>query len=102
MQLAKRNVRLSFLCSQGDPLLDELREAGGKELQSLCTRGQITLDIIPRSDHTFSSLEDHGRLLNVILQRIGAMALPEKIPVNASEFASQPDMVTAGDSVASL
>jgi len=98
-RLSQRNVRLTFLCSRGDPLLDELREAGGNELQRLCALGQITLDIIPHSDHTFSSLEDHERLLDMIVRRIRTMTLAESFPAPAFEMASHADIVTTRNSV---
>jgi pimeloyl-ACP methyl ester carboxylesterase len=71
-QLADRNVHLTFVCSQGDPCVDDLKEAGGNELKRLCALGGMALKVIPRSDHTFSSLFDHERLLQVILERVGS------------------------------
>lgn len=82
-RLADRGIRLTFLCSQGDPLLDELRKAGGNELQQLCALGKTTVDVIPRSDHTFSSLDDHDQLLEVVLKRINAIARIAKKEVPA-------------------
>lgn len=70
-QLAGRNVPLTFVCSQGDPCVDALREAGGDELKRLCALDGMTLKVIPRSDHTLSSLFDHERLMQVILERVG-------------------------------
>lgn len=72
--LAGRSVQLTFVCSQGDPCVHDLQEAGGNELKRLCAMGGMTLKIIPRSDHTFSSLSDHERLLQVILERVGSAA----------------------------
>ena len=83
-RLAQQDVRLTFLCSQGDPLLDELREAGGDDFRQLSALGKIALDIIPRSDHTFSSLDDHERLLDVILRRIKAMTPAKNISISRS------------------
>ena len=71
-QLVERSVHLTFVCSQGDPSVDDLKEAGGAELKRLCALGGVTLKVIPRSDHTFSSLFDHERLLQVILERVGS------------------------------
>jgi hypothetical protein len=75
--LVDRGVRLIFLCSQGDPLLNDLRQAGGHQLQQLCTLGKAALEIVPRSDHTFSSLDDQERLLESILERIDAISSAE-------------------------
>jgi pimeloyl-ACP methyl ester carboxylesterase len=76
-RLADRGIRLAFLCSEGDPRFDDLQEAGGIELKKLCKLGKVTLDIIPRSDHTFSSLDDQEKLLKTILERVDAISLVE-------------------------
>ena len=72
-ELAARHVNLVFLCAQGDPVLKNLREMGGSDLKQSCAMGAAFLDIIPRSDHTFSSLDDQEKLLNVIVRRVDAM-----------------------------
>jgi len=100
--LARRNVRLTFLCSQGDPLLDELREAGGDELQRSCALGKVTLDVIPRSDHTFSSLDDQDRLLEVILRRIKTMSLARDGTADSSELAFPAEAVPLDNSAVGL
>jgi pimeloyl-ACP methyl ester carboxylesterase len=71
-QLADRDVHLTFVCSEGDRFVDDLPEAGGNELKHLCRRGRMALKVIPRSDHTFSSLFDQRQLLQVILDQLGA------------------------------
>lgn len=71
-QLAGRYVHITFVCSQGDLCVDDLREAGGPELKRLCVLGRLTLRVIPRSDHTFSSLYDQERLLQVIIERLSS------------------------------
>ncbi len=88
-RLADRDIHLTFVCSQGDPSVDDLREAGGNELKHLQLLGRMTLQVIPRSDHTFSSIYDHERLLRVILERLAsttpAIRKPDYIP---EEFAA--------------
>jgi len=64
--LVARNVHTAFLCSAGDPRLDDLRAAGGETLERLCRSGAIALNVIPGADHTFSSLDDQERLLHTI------------------------------------
>ena len=64
-----RGVRISFICSEGDHRLDELRTAGGKLLKEFCADRKLTLDVIKGSDHTFSSLADQKRLINIVLVR---------------------------------
>ena len=95
-------MRLTFLCSQGDPLLDELREAGGDELQRSYALGKVTLDVIPRSDHTFSSLDDHDRLLEVILRRIKTMSLARDGTADSSELAFPAEAVPLDNSAVGL
>jgi alpha/beta superfamily hydrolase len=72
---ADLGAQLTFICSKGDPLLQDLREAGGDELKRLCAQGKVACDVIPGSDHTFSSLYDQERLIDVILKRAHAAAL---------------------------
>lgn len=72
-RLAQRRVQLAFLCSDGDPLLDDLREAGGEGLRQLCSSGKVVLEVIPRSDHTFSSLDDQNRLMMAVVERVKAI-----------------------------
>jgi pimeloyl-ACP methyl ester carboxylesterase len=74
-ELAGRGVRLTFICSKGDPLLRDLRDAGGRDLKHLCAQEKVACDVIPRSDHTFSSLHDQERLVDAILKRADAAAL---------------------------
>jgi len=88
-QLAERDIQLTFVYSQGDPSVDDLQEAGRNELKRLRTLGRMTLNVIPRSDHTFSSLHDHERLLQVILGRLSSMSpvrkpayVPEEAPIS--------------------
>lgn len=82
-RLADRGVRLTFLCSEGDPRLEDLREAGGLGLKELCARRSIALEIIARSDHTFSSLQDQEQLMKVLLERADVIGPEEKEPANA-------------------
>jgi pimeloyl-ACP methyl ester carboxylesterase len=93
-RLVDAGVRLTFLCSEGDPRLEDLREAGGDGLKQLSASGRIALEIIPRSDHTFSSLHDQEQLLKVIVKRIETMSPAEKeaasrFPLAATEQAPQ-------------
>jgi len=72
-RLAARKVNVVFVCSEGDPRLQDLQDAGGRTLKRLCASREVILDIIPRSDHTFSSVDDQERLLKVVCQRISTM-----------------------------
>ncbi|HKW35893.1 MAG TPA: alpha/beta fold hydrolase [Candidatus Acidoferrum sp.] len=75
-QLAGRDTQVMFAYAQDDLSVHELREAGGDELERLRVLGRTTLKVIPRADHTFSSLFDQERLVRVILDRLGSMTAP--------------------------
>lgn len=69
-QLASRDIRIMFACAQDDLSANELKKAGGDELKRLLALGKMTLKVIPRSDHTFSSVYDQERLVQAILDRL--------------------------------
>ena len=71
--LAERGARVTFLYAESDPQLNDLREAVGCELKQLCASGKVRVQIIPRSDHTFSSLHDQEKLLKKICVLIDAI-----------------------------
>jgi hypothetical protein len=64
--IVQRGLRAVFISSQGDHRLYNLRQAGGGRLRELCSQGKVELVTIPRTDHTFSSLRDQERLLEVV------------------------------------
>jgi pimeloyl-ACP methyl ester carboxylesterase len=67
--LLKRDVHPVFVCSAGDARLQSLRQLGGKAFLRMCVEGKTELTIVPRSDHTFSSLFDHARLINIVREK---------------------------------
>lgn len=77
-RLAGRGVSLTFVCSAGDPALGTLLEAGGNRLKQLRRQGSVAVDIIPRSDHTFSSLADQGKLLDAVVRHVEAITPEDK------------------------
>jgi pimeloyl-ACP methyl ester carboxylesterase len=83
-------TQLTFICSKGDPLLQDLREAGGGELKRLRVQGKVACDVIPGSDHTFSSLYDQERLIDVILKRAHAAALNPEPEAQVHAIGSNP------------
>lgn len=89
-ELAGRGVQLTFICSKGDPLLRDLREAGGDDLRRMCAQGKVSCDVIPRSDHTFSSLYDQERLVDAILTRANAAATNPKQQAHVAGTVSNP------------
>lgn len=90
--LVDRNVQLTFICSEGDHRLDDLKQTGGRSLKELLAGRRVALDIIRRSDHTFSSLSDQRRLMQVLLRRAEAM-------VQRTIELRNPSSVTATSSV---
>lgn len=89
-ELVDRGVQLTFICSKGDPLLRDLREAGGADLKRLCAQDKVACDVIPRSDHTFSSLYDQERLVDAILRRANVAALNSERRARVPTIASSP------------
>jgi pimeloyl-ACP methyl ester carboxylesterase len=85
-EAAECGVHLTFICSKGDPRLRDLNEAGGRELKRLCAHGKVERDVIPRSDHTFSSLHDQERLIGAVLKRTSTAAadLQQQAPMTAT------------------
>jgi pimeloyl-ACP methyl ester carboxylesterase len=71
--LAERGASVTFLYAESDPRLNDLREAVGRELKQLRALGNVRVQIIPRSDHTFSSLHDQEKLLKEICELIDAV-----------------------------
>ena len=88
-RVAAREVSVTFLCSQGDPDVEDLREAGGRQLEKLCAGRAVALEIIPRSDHTFTSLDDQARLLKAIVKRVETVTAQEAEESNASPLVSR-------------
>lgn len=89
-ELADREVQLTFVCAKGDLLLQDLYKAGGGDLKQLYAQGKVACEVIPRSDHTFSSLYDQERLVATIARRVDAAALVSKRHVHTPEIAAGP------------
>jgi pimeloyl-ACP methyl ester carboxylesterase len=71
--LAERGVCVTFVYAESDPRLDDLREGLGRELRQLRALAKVRVEIIPRSDHTFSSLHDQDNLLKKICELTDAI-----------------------------
>lgn len=71
--LAERGACVTFLYAESDPRLNDLHEAIGPELKQLRKLAKLSVEIIPRSDHTFSSLHDQEKLLKKICELITAI-----------------------------
>lgn len=84
-RVTDRGIQITFLSSQGDPALEDLREAGGHELRQLSAHGKTAVQTIPGADHTFSSLQDQQRLLEVILKQAMAIRPATSKPMQTPE-----------------
>lgn len=71
--LSERSVPIHFIYSESDRRLDDLRDALGSEFKRLCAPRKARLSVIPRADHTFSSLHDHARLLPILLEQVNVI-----------------------------
>lgn len=91
--VAARGVSLVFVCSEGDPTVDDLRKAGGRQLKQLLKQGAVALDVIPRSDHTFSSLADQARLLRKIVVQIETITSEKILPTISRAVSHEQDAV---------
>jgi alpha/beta superfamily hydrolase len=85
--LADRRVHLTFICSEGDHRLDDLQVAGGAELKHLRADRKLSLEIIKRSDHTFSSLHDQEELTKAVLKSAPIMVRGNKQPSDCALIA---------------
>jgi pimeloyl-ACP methyl ester carboxylesterase len=61
--LTERHVSALFISSEGDPGIDDLVQAAGLDLKK---RGPVRSQVIPKADHTFSSLHDQRQLIEVL------------------------------------
>jgi dienelactone hydrolase len=96
--LAESGVCVTFLYAESDPRLNDLREALGRELRELRALAKVRVEIIPRSDHTFSSLHDQDKLLKKTCELIegiasstpcGRMRHPDWLPHSLEEILPQ-------------
>ncbi len=71
--LASRGVQLAFICAADDSPLETLREAVSGVLKESRMPDDARIEIMPRTDHTFSSLSDQERLLKKICELIDAI-----------------------------
>lgn len=64
--LGRRNVLMHFVFSAADPGRPMLVEQGGRTVERLQRTRKLSLDIIERTDHTFTARWAHPRLLDAI------------------------------------
>jgi len=89
-RIVDRGVKLIFVCSEGDAALDELREAGGRELKEFRAQNKAEIVVVPRSDHTFSSLADQENLIAIVQQKICEIARLSPSPDTLPKAAEPP------------
>jgi pimeloyl-ACP methyl ester carboxylesterase len=92
--IAQRGVRIIFVYSNSDPGLEDLRQTGGRTLRKLCSFGKAQIIVIPRSDHTFSSLSDQERLVEVLRKQCLDVAARAATPTADLPLAAQRQGVT--------
>jgi pimeloyl-ACP methyl ester carboxylesterase len=64
--LGRRNTRVHFIFSASDPGRAMLLEQGGATVERLKKSGKLAIDVIDRTDHTFTARWAHPRLLDAI------------------------------------
>jgi alpha-beta hydrolase superfamily lysophospholipase len=64
--LADRRIRLGFVFSAGDPGIDLLHTHGGATVDKLRREGQLSIEIIEGTDHTFTPLWSHRVLTSTL------------------------------------
>ena len=65
---AHHGIRMRFVFSTTSPGLALLRQQGGRMVSKLIERGDISIDLIPDTDHTFTELAGRERLFTVLNQ----------------------------------
>ncbi len=99
-RVVERGVKPIFVCSDGDPSLDEIREAGGRELAQLRSENKAEIVVIPRSDHTFSSLADQESLIKALEEHVSDI-VRSAVPVGSEPRTFKPYLERpAGDKIA--
>jgi len=71
--LVNRGVQLAFIYAADGSPSETLREAVNGAFKQPRTPGNVRIEIIPRTDHTFSSLSDQEQLLKTISKLIDAI-----------------------------
>jgi pimeloyl-ACP methyl ester carboxylesterase len=64
--LGRRGTRMHFIFSASDPGRAMLLEQGGTTVERLRKSGKLAIDVIDRTDHTFTARWAHPRLLDAI------------------------------------
>lgn len=64
--IAKRGVKVNFFFADHDPGIKLLKEGAGKTLEKLTRKGVLSISLIPKANHNFSSHLGRTRLLKKI------------------------------------
>ena len=64
--IARRGVVIHFIFSEGDPGFSLLHEQGGAAVPRLMQSGHLTIERIAGTDHTFTPLWSHPRLVGAL------------------------------------
>ncbi|HTD12083.1 MAG TPA: alpha/beta hydrolase [Steroidobacteraceae bacterium] len=104
---AAGGIGLQFVFSDGDPGFELLRQGGGRSVRRLRARDELTVNVIPGADHTFTDLEARTVLVDVLTRKIqapvhGAASAPSRAvepplaAVTSAANAAVPAVVVGG------
>ncbi len=100
-QAAEAGVGMQFVFSDGDPGSELLRQGGGASVRRMLARGELTIDVIPAADHTFTDLRPRAALIELLTRKLQAPAHAGQSPPTALAGAAPgpavPAVVVGGD-----
>jgi predicted ATP-grasp superfamily ATP-dependent carboligase/dienelactone hydrolase len=104
---AAGGIGLQFVFSDGDPGFELLRQGAGGSVRRLQARDELTVNVIPGADHTFTDLKARALLVDVLTRKLqapvrGAAPSPSRAveppvpPVTSVANAAIPAVVVGG------
>jgi predicted ATP-grasp superfamily ATP-dependent carboligase/dienelactone hydrolase len=71
---AAGGIGLQFVFSEGDPGFELLHQGGGGSVRHLQARDELTVNVIPGADHTFTDLKARAGLVDILTRTLQAPA----------------------------
>jgi D-aspartate ligase len=100
-QAAGAGIGMQFVFSEGDPGPGLLRQGGGRSVRRMLARRELTIDVIPAADHTFTDLRTRAALIELLTRKLQAPARAGQSPPTALAGAAPgpavPAVVVGGD-----
>jgi predicted ATP-grasp superfamily ATP-dependent carboligase/dienelactone hydrolase len=100
-QAAGAGIGMQFVFSDGDPGSGLLRQGGGRSVPRMLARRELTIDVIPAADHTFTDLRTRAALIEMLTRKLHAPARAGQSPPTALAGAAPgpavPAVVVGGD-----